>query len=106
MIARHWRGVAKSEAANAYIEHLRDETFPALARLAGFIDASILRREITHGTEFLVVTTWASLESIRAFAGADIDAAVVPALVQDMMIEYDRLARHYHVVEEVSVSAR
>jgi len=100
MIARHWRGLAKSDRADAYIEHLRDDTFPALARLAGFIEASILRRELASGTEFLVVTIWASLESIRAFAGADIEVAVVPAGVQDMMIDYDSSARHYQVLAQ------
>ena len=34
MIARHWRGIARATAAAAYIEHLRVETFPALAQAA------------------------------------------------------------------------
>jgi hypothetical protein len=106
MIARHWRGLAKSDRADAYIEHLRTDTFPALARLAGFIEASIQRRELASGTEFLVVTTWASLDSIRAFAGADIELPVVPAVVQDMMIDYDRSARHYQVVGPVTTPSR
>jgi heme-degrading monooxygenase HmoA len=98
MIARYWRGLAHCDQADAYLEHLRAETLPALARLAGFIEASVMRRELACGTEFLVVTSWVSLESIRAFAGANIEVAVVPAVVQDMMIEYDDSARHYEVM--------
>jgi hypothetical protein len=41
MISRHWRGVAKPECAEAYVEHLRTETLPAIAGIAGFVAASI-----------------------------------------------------------------
>jgi heme-degrading monooxygenase HmoA len=99
MIARHWRGVAKADRADAYVEHLRSETFPALRRLRGFVSASILRRPVAGGVEFLILTTWQSLDAIRAFAGDDIDTAVVPDVAQAMMIDYDRVARHFEVVE-------
>ena len=97
MIARHWRGVAKREFADAYVEHLHSETFPQLVQLPGFHDASILRRDVEQGVEFLVVTVWKSLDAVRSFAGNDPESAVVPAKVQQMMIEYDRRPRHYEV---------
>jgi heme-degrading monooxygenase HmoA len=99
MIARHWRGVAKREFADAYVEHLHSETFPQLVQLPGFHDASLLRRDVEQGVEFLVVTVWKSLDAIRSFAGNDTQSAVVPLKVQQMMIEYDRRARHYEVVD-------
>jgi heme-degrading monooxygenase HmoA len=98
MISRQWRGVARPDSAHAYVEHLRSETFPALRSLRGFVGASILRRELPEGVEFLVVTQWDSLDAIRAFAGADVEAAVVPAKVRDMMVEHDATVRHYEVV--------
>lgn len=98
MIARHWRGIARTEVADAYTDHLRTETFPALARIDGCLNASILRRVVPAGVEFLVVTNWASLDAIRAFAGADVETAVVPDTVRAMMVEFDRTARHYEVV--------
>jgi hypothetical protein len=61
--------------------------------------ASILRRDLPQGVEFLVVTVWKSLDAIRSFAGSDVESAVVPDKVQKMMIEYDRRARHYEVVD-------
>ena len=99
MIARHWRGLAKADRADAYVAHLRQETFPAIRKLPGFKSASILRRDVPEGVEFLIVTTWESLEAIRAFAGANIEAAVVPEKAQEMMLDYDRFVRHYDVVE-------
>ncbi len=101
-ISRHWKGVAKPEEADNYIHHLRNDTFPKLARIDGFIRASILRRSTVQGTEFLVVTTWQSIEAIRQFAGKSVHIAVVPPEVQAMMVEYDREVAHYEIVEEYS----
>ena len=63
------------------------------------MDASILRRNVERGVEFLVVTQWQSLDAIRRFAGNDVESAVVPDEVQQMMIEYDRRVRHYEVLQ-------
>ena len=99
MIARHWRGLARADRADAYVAHLREETFPAIRKLRGFKSASILRRDVPRGVEFLIITTWESLEAIGAFAGDNIELAVVPEVAQAMMIEYDKLVRHFDVVE-------
>jgi len=53
MISRHWRGLAKPLHADDYVQHLRSETFPALSKIPGFISASILRRNVQRGVEFL-----------------------------------------------------
>jgi heme-degrading monooxygenase HmoA len=98
MISRQWRGLAKAGLADAYVEHLQTETFPTICKLPGFISASILRRPVAEGVEFLVVTNWASIAAIHAFAGTNVEAAVVPQKVRDMMLEYDRVVRHYEVV--------
>jgi len=98
MISRQWRGLAKAARADDYVEHLRSETFPKLGTLPGFVDASILRRTVASGVEFLIVTRWRSLDAIHAFAGDDPEKAVVPEKVRDMMTEYDETVRHYEVV--------
>ena len=98
MISRHWKGLCAPNRAEAYLSHLRRETFPALATIPGFVRASVLRRDLPAGVEFQVVTVWQSLEAIQAFAGPDAETAVVPAVVQAMMIEYDRRATHYEIV--------
>lgn len=99
MISRQWKGIAKRADADRYIDHLRTETFVQIAKLSGFQSASILRRDVAEGVEFLIVTTWASLEAIRRFAGDDTERAVVPPPVQEMMVSYDRTVDHYEVVE-------
>jgi heme-degrading monooxygenase HmoA len=99
MISRHWRGITKRGEAENYLAHLRQHTFPQLERIDGFRGASILKREVTKGTEFLIVTKWESSEAIRRFAGASLNSAVVPPEAQAMMIEYDKEVVHYEVVD-------
>jgi heme-degrading monooxygenase HmoA len=97
MISRHWTGIAKKERANEYIEHLQHDTFKKIKAIPGFIAAKILKREVEDGTEFLIITDWDSLDTIKQFAGTDVNIAVIPKLVQDIMIRYDENVRHYEI---------
>ena len=97
MISRHWTGIAKKERADDYIAHLKNETFKRLDSINGFIDASILKRELSEGVEFLIMTKWSSLEAIKQFAGENHETAVVPKIAQDMMIRFDTTVKHYEV---------
>jgi heme-degrading monooxygenase HmoA len=99
MISRQWKGIAKSSDAQRYISHLREDTFPKLANIEGFISASILQRTMPTGEEFLIATVWESIDAIKHFAGDDPDVAVVPAAVQAMMVEYEKGVSHYAITE-------
>jgi antibiotic biosynthesis monooxygenase (ABM) superfamily enzyme len=99
VISRQWRGLVRSDSAQIYVHHLRAETFPALRKLPGFVNASIHSRPFGNGVEFIVITQWDSLDDIARFAGSDIEAAVVPSTAAAMMIEYDQRARHFEVVD-------
>jgi heme-degrading monooxygenase HmoA len=97
MISRHWKGIARPEEADNYVRHLREDTFPQLSAIEGFVEATILRRAVDQGVEFLIVTVWESMEAVRQFAGESTEVAVVPPVVQAMMVEYDAHVVHYEV---------
>jgi heme-degrading monooxygenase HmoA len=97
MIERHWKGIARKEEVENYIRHLQTKTFPHLSDLAGFIKATILRRPVEKGIEFLIVTVWDSIDSIRQFAGEKVEVANVPPEAQNLMVEFDPTATHYEV---------
>jgi heme-degrading monooxygenase HmoA len=99
VISRQWRGLAQASQAENYVQHLRSETFPALRKIPGFVDASILSRPLGTGIEFLVVTRWDSMDAVARFAGTDPEAAVVPDNVAAMMIDYDRRVEHFEVLK-------
>jgi heme-degrading monooxygenase HmoA len=78
MIGRFWQGTCAPADADAYVDHLRRATLPALREIAGYEGGYVLRREASGGVDFLVLTLWASLDAVRAFAGDDYGLAVVP----------------------------
>ena len=77
--------------------HATGTVFPSLKDLGGHQDAWLLRREVDSRTEFLAVTLWESRQAIEAFAGADIDKAIVEPEARAMLAEFDDFARHYEV---------
>jgi hypothetical protein len=42
------------------------------------------------------------MDAIRQFAGDSPDVAVVPAVVQAMMVEFEKTVAHYEVVDTFS----
>jgi len=98
MIERHWSGIVRAGRADDYVRHLEGETFPTLRALPGFVRGRILRRDVGEGTEFRIVTVWESLDAVRAFAGDEVELAVVPELVQRMMVRFDPRVTHYAAV--------
>jgi len=95
MVERHWKGICKTAHAAEYHAHLLNDTLKQLTALNGFKELRILREDISNGVAFLVVTVWENIEDIQLFAGQDIERAVVPPPVQEMMIAYDERVIHY-----------
>ena len=102
MIVRTWRGRAPSSNPLAYIEHFRRKVLPELQRIEGFLGVSLLREDGPDHVEFLVLTRWASMDAIRAFAGDDIGNAVVEPDAVAALTSFDRTVQHYEVVQEIT----
>ena len=58
----------------------------------------MLRRDDGDRSEILTFSLWDSVDSIRAFAGEDIDQAVFYPEDDRFLIERDRTVQHYEVV--------
>jgi heme-degrading monooxygenase HmoA len=101
MIIREWRGRASSSQADAYPKHFREKVISELRRVAGFAGAQLARRQLDDKIEFLVLTRWRSMDAIRAFAGKDVEKAIVEPAAAAALIEFDSRVRHYEVVEEM-----
>jgi heme-degrading monooxygenase HmoA len=106
MIVRAWRGRASRENPLAYAEHFDATVLPELERIDGFLGATLLRHDQADSIEFLVLTRWASMEAIRAFAGDNVDRAVVDPGAVAALVDFDRMVQHYEVAQEVSRSSR
>jgi heme-degrading monooxygenase HmoA len=98
VIARLWSARAARAEAPAYAEHLRAHVLPDLRAVDGYDGAMLLERDTSDGTEILVLTLWRSLDAIRAFAGDDIEDAVVADEAAKVLSDFDRRVRHYELV--------
>jgi heme-degrading monooxygenase HmoA len=58
----------------------------------------LLERDLSEGVEVIVITFWQSLESIRGFAGADLERAVVSNEAAAILSRFDDRVRHYELV--------
>src|SRR5215208_4254586 len=98
MVARMWRGIARAETADEYLEHLQHNILPELAKIAGYQSATVLRRDSDAGVEFMVQTLWESMDAIRQFAGEQVETAVVAPAAQPLFRSYDYTVMHYEIV--------
>jgi heme-degrading monooxygenase HmoA len=101
MIVRTWRGRALASNPLQYVRHFRGNVLPQLRKLEGFLGATLLREDRADDVEFFVLTKWASMEAVRAFAGDNVSRAIVEAEAAAALIDFDATVRHYEVVEEV-----
>ena len=97
MILRHWSARTSEALLPKYLEYFSKSVRPELLGVPGFLNASVSVRHSTNGAEILVETSWDSLESIRAFAGPDLEAAVVRDEAAALLIDFDRRVRHYEM---------
>ena len=105
MIIREWRGRASLSRAGAYPKHFREKVIPELRQVPGFAGAFLARREAGDGLEFVVLTRWQSMDSIKAFAGAEVDKAVVEPGAVAALTGFDATVRHYEILEDVAPQA-
>jgi heme-degrading monooxygenase HmoA len=97
MIARIWRGQAKASKADAYYRHFTTSVAPHLKKIPGHRGAYLLRQEFRGQVEFLAVTLWESMETIKRFTGSDPNLAVVEPKARAALTTFDDFARHYEV---------
>ena len=95
MIARLWHGWTTRGDADAYEALLRGESLPGIHRIAGYRGAYLLRRDVPDGAEFVTLTLFESMEAVRAFAGDDVERAVVPPKARRLLQRFDERSRHF-----------
>jgi heme-degrading monooxygenase HmoA len=98
MIARVWRCTAAGDKAAHYIEHFNHGVLPELRQIDGYKGAYLLRRELDDGVEITVMTLWESMDTIRKFAGENVETAVVAPAAQAVLRSFDKTVTHHEIV--------
>jgi hypothetical protein len=97
-ILRRWSARTTEALLPKYLGHFSKNVVPELRRVAGFLGATVSTRHTGSEPEILVETSWRSLDSVRNFAGLDIEAAVVAPEAAALLTDFDRRVHHYETV--------
>ena len=65
MIARLWHGWTSPENAEPYERFLREQMFPSMRRVPGFLGAELLRRDAGDEIAFVTITRFESYDAVR-----------------------------------------
>jgi hypothetical protein len=97
-IVRVWKGYGTPAGVDRYCrEHFQNSVLPHLRSIDGFVEARVLTRAGRDETEVVVATIWASLDSVKAFAGENYEAAVVEPVVRELLSRFDDRVTHFAV---------
>ena len=96
-ILRRWSARTMEVHLPKYLEHFSERVLPELRRVAGFLGATVSTCQTGDQVEIFVETTWRSLDAIRAFAGPDLEAAVVAPEAAPLLTRYDRRVQHSQI---------
>ncbi len=100
MISRIWHGWTNRQNADAYEKLLRSEIFSGIEHrdIRGYRGIHLLRRDVSDGVEFVTVMWFDSLDSVKAFAGEDFEAAMVPPKARALLTRFEARSAHYNVL--------
>ena len=101
MISRIWHGYTRPGSADAYEALLRDEIITGIEdrSIDGFREIQVLRRNLGDHVEFITAMWFDTFDAIRAFAGEDPEASVVPPAARQLLARFDERTQHYEVRE-------
>jgi heme-degrading monooxygenase HmoA len=104
MVARTWSARTTAARQQSYIDHFTRNVLPALRAIHGFVNATLLREEREGEIAIFVMTTWTSRDAIRAFAGTNIERAVVEPEAAAALTSFDTTVRHWDVLDTATSS--
>jgi heme-degrading monooxygenase HmoA len=100
MVARVWKGLTPVTKAAQYLEYLRRTGVEECLATNGNRGVLVLQQATAEGTaEFLFVSLWESMDSIRGFAGDEIEKAVYYPEDHEFLLAMEPRVLHYDVAE-------
>jgi heme-degrading monooxygenase HmoA len=97
MIARIWHGRVPAEKTAAYRRYLEETGLSDYRATPGNRGITVLERVEGAVTHFLLVSFWDSMNSIRAFAGDDLERARYYPKDTEFLLELEPRVTHYEV---------
>ena len=101
-IGRIWRVVMLAKKSEQYLEYLNRIVIPACQIAEGNEGLFVMKEcqgELTH---FLLLSFWASEESLEMYIGAVDDVVDPTPEERNLLIAFESTARHYQVVKSAT----
>ena len=98
MIARTWRGATSETDGDQYLQYLQATGVAECRATAGNLGVYVLRRDAGNRAEFLFLSLWDSMDSVREFAGREPERAVFFPQDEQYLVERDEVVDHYQVL--------
>lgn len=98
MIARQWRAWAVPPNDARSVEHFETAVVPHLREIPGCLGAQLLRHQVEGEVELIAISYYESLEAVRAFAGHDLERAVVEPAARAVLARFDERCTHFEVI--------
>ena len=107
-VARLWHGWTSRADADAYDALLTGEIVPGIESrgVDGYRGMTVWRREAEGEVVFATLMRFDGMDAVRAFAGEDVEAAVVPERVRALLTRFDARSIHYDVLSLEATDAR
>ena len=98
-ITRIWHGRTRAEHADEYLQFLIDTGVADYKSVEGNQSVEIWRKLDGDVCHFWTVTKWDNYESIRKFAGEDLEKAKYYSEDSKYLLEFEPAVEHYETFE-------
>lgn len=99
MITRIWKGRTSLERASDYEDFLRRTAYPDYGGVKGNRGWLLLRQDRETDVEFVFVSFWDSMESLREYAGSEPDKPKYYPEDKAALLELPDRVEHYETVD-------
>ena len=98
-VMRTWTGWIRTERTAEYLAYVGETGMADYLATPGNLGAWMTHRDLDDGrTEIMTVSFWDSRDSIRAFAGDDIEVARYYPEDDEFLVDKELFVRHYDMV--------
>ena len=98
-VMRTWTGWIRTERRHEYLAYVGETGMSDYLATPGNLGAWMTHRDLADGrTEIVTVSFWDSRDSIRAFAGDDIEVARYYPEDEEFLVDKELSVKHYDVV--------
>ena len=97
MVIRVFRPTIHADKVGEFESFLRDTAVPLVSRQSGLVAQQVGKPRDPSSSEYLFVTVWDDVESIRAFAGEHWQEAVIAPEEEHLL--KDTWIGHYELLE-------